>query len=73
MVQGTITGRDSLLLTIGELLTNPIGEMIPLIEAMINGIQFLADMNTHNDYTETMQPAARWLSQRGQSVPARTS
>ena len=71
VAESTITGQDSLLLEIGKMLTNPIGEIVPLIEALINGIQFLSNMNTHNDYGDTLQAAADWLSARGAQVPVR--
>jgi hypothetical protein len=71
VAEGNITGRDSLLLAIGELLTQPFEEIVPLIEALINGIQFLGNMNTHNDYTETMVHAADWLTARGRQIPVR--
>ena len=72
VAEGTIAGRDSLLLEeIGEMLTNPFGNLIPLIEALINGVQFLANQDRHSDYHETMDAAAAWITARGQQVPVR--
>ncbi len=71
VAEGDIAGRDSLLLEVGEILTHPFKNLIPLLEALINGIQFLADQSPHQDYSLTMQPAADWLSARGQQIPVR--
>ncbi len=76
LVQGTITGPEGLLEVIGDVLTNPIGELVPLFEALINGIQFLAGGSSAPHYTyqvDCQDPAIKYLANRGPQVPARTS
>ena len=68
MVQGEIAGHESILQQVGEILTNPFGEMIPLILAIADGIQFAADAGTHG-YPECRQAAIDWLIQRGAQTP----
>lgn len=68
MVQGEIAGHESILQQVGEILTDPFGEMIPLILAIADGIQFAADMGTHA-YLDCRDAAIHYLQARGAQTP----
>lgn len=68
MVQGEIAGDESILQQVGEILTDPIGEMIPLVLAIADGIQFAADAGTHG-YADCKDAAIHFLLSRGAQTP----
>ncbi|NUP06029.1 MAG: PE-PPE domain-containing protein [Polyangiaceae bacterium] len=68
LVQGEITGDESILQQVGEILTDPFNEMVPTIMALIDGIQFLADMGSHG-YDDCRDAAINYLKDRGNQVP----
>ena len=68
MVQGELMGDESILQQVGEILTNPFGEMVPLILAIADSLQFVGDMGTHA-YVECKDAAVKYLIDRGAQVP----
>jgi hypothetical protein len=67
MVQGEISGDESILQQMGEILTNPFGEALPLILSIVDAIEFLAN-NTHN-YDFCRDATIDWLRHRGAQTP----
>ncbi len=53
------------------MLVDPISEVVPLFEALINGVQFLANGSPHFDYDDCKDAATKYLQNRGAQVPAR--
>jgi len=67
LVQGEIAGHQSILQQVGEILTDPLDEAVPLVLAMIDAFTFLAH-NTHG-YDDSRDAAIKWLKDRGNQVP----
>ncbi len=68
MVQGEITGDESIMQQVGEILTDPFGEMVPVILALVDSLQFVADTGTHA-YVECKDAAINFLLDRGAQTP----
>jgi hypothetical protein len=68
MIQGEIAGDESILQQVGELLTDPFGEMVPLVLALVDSLQFVGDMSTHG-YVECKDAAVNFLLARGAQTP----
>lgn len=68
MVQGELAGDESIMQQVGEILTDPLGEMVPLIMAIADGIQFAANAGTHG-YEDCRQVAIDYLIARGAQTP----
>lgn len=68
MMMYELTGQESILQQVGEILTDPFNELVPLILAIVDGIQFLSDMGTHA-YGECFWPAVDFLKARGAQTP----
>ncbi len=68
MVQGEIAGRDSILLQVGKILSDPLNELFPVITALIDGIQFAANAGTHG-YEDCREAAVHFLKAQGAQTP----
>lgn len=68
LVMGELAGDESILQQVGEILTDPFGELVPSIMALIDGMQFLGDLGGHG-YVECVQASIDWLRDRGNQVP----
>jgi hypothetical protein len=68
MIMGEIAGHESILQQVGEILTSPFSEMVPLILAIADGIQFAANTGTH-DYRDCVGAAVNFLNKRGAQTP----
>jgi hypothetical protein len=70
LVQGELAGDESILQQVGEILTDPFNEMVPVLLAVMDSIQFLAN-NTHG-YDDCRDPAIKWLNDVGYATPVKT-
>ncbi len=68
LVQGELAGDESILQQVGEILTDPFGEMVPLIVALIDGMQFLGNQGAHG-YDECRPKTIEWLNHMGATTP----
>ena len=69
-MQGELAGDESILQQVGEILTDPFNEMVPVLLAVMDSIQFLAN-NTHG-YDDCRDSAIEWLNDVGYATPVKT-
>lgn len=69
LVQGELMGDESILQQVGEILTDPFNELVPVLLATIDGIQFLGNMSAHDNYGDCRQAAIDYLQFRGATTP----